>query len=214
MIITYGDLKTLFANKYEQTSAPATGAEIRNLFLNLAVQNILDRRRWRWALKNGTATTDGTSDIALASDFSQHGVKEGTFKIDDEEWKQINEGDDYSTSEKVFFISGNDADGYTATFPSAIPETGLAVTYRYYRGHTSYTSDSDVCVVPKGEAVADLAVGNYFASEGENEDALPFLEAAENGIEEMAKQEARGKARRKMKDSFGGRIYDIKNLYR
>jgi hypothetical protein len=59
-------------------------------------------------------------------------------------------------------------------------------------------------------------VGSYFASEGENEDALPFLEAAENGIDEMVKQENRGKARRRMisaNDYYGKNMYDHKLMY-
>ena len=218
MIFTYGDLKTLFANKYEQTAAPATGAEIRNLFINLAVQNILDRRKWSFALKPGTGTTDGTSDLSLASYLSAHGIKDGTFKIAGEVWTKINEGEEdyYSDDATVFYITGNKSSGFTAYFPKSVPATGQAVTYRYYQDHTTYSDDADVCIIPKGEAVADLAVGSYFASEGENEDALPFLEAAENGIDEMVKQENRGKARRRMisaNDYYGKNMYDHKLMY-
>jgi len=218
MITTFGDLKTLFANKYEQTSAPATGAEIRNLFINRAVQNILDRRKWKWALKSGSGTTDGTNELDLASDLSQHGIKRDTFKIDDEVYTEINEGDEenYADDATIFYIIGNDNDGYTAVFPKGVPETGLAVSYRYYRNHTIYTDNADICIIPKAEAVADLAVGMYFQSEGEFEDANPFLENAENGIEEMKMQANRGKARRKMADAYdlyGKDVHDISKMY-
>jgi len=218
MIFTYGDLKTLFSNKYEQTSAPATGAEIRNLFINLAVQNILDRRKWKFALKNGNGTTDGTQYFDLAEDFSEHGIKDTTFKIDGASWTKINEGDEgyYSSDAPVFCIIGNKADGYKAYFPKATPPANLAVTYRYFRDHTTFAEDTDKCIISKGEAVADLAVGMYFQSEGEQEDALPFMEMAENGIKELEKQENRGKARRTMRDSYqyyGKDAYNVKNMY-
>lgn len=218
MITTYGQLKTIFANKYEQTGAPSTGAEIRNYFINLSIQNILDRRKWKFALKDGSGTTDGTAYLTLAADLSNWGIKDLTFKIDGAVWTKINEGEEdyYSDSANVFYITGNQADGFKANFPKGVPASGLAVTYRYWRDHTTYTSDNDVCIIPKGEAVADLAVGNYFASEGENEDALPFLEAAENEINELEMQENRGGARRKMKDPadyYGKDIYNHKTMY-
>ncbi len=218
MIFTFDDLKTLFANKYEQTSAPSIGAEIRNLFINLAVQNILDRKKWKFALKPGTGTTNGTAYLNLAADFSEHGIKDNTFKIAGESWTKINEGEEdyYSSDASVFYIIGNKSDGYQAYFPKSIPATSQAVTYRYYRDHTAYVLGTEICIIPKGETVADLAVGMYFQSEGEHDDAFPFLEMAENGIKELEKQETRGKARRRMRDSYdnyGRDVYNVKDMY-
>lgn len=213
--MTYGEIKTLFANKYEQNSAPSTGAEIRNLFINLAVKNIYDRLRWNWRLKPGTGTTDGTSDLLLAVDFSIDGIKEGTFKIDGEIWTVINEGEDadYGDDENILYFTGNKGEGFYANFPSAVPANGLAVTYRYYRDHVNFTDDAQECIVPKGETVADMAVGMFFQSEGEQEDALPFLESAEGGINEMMKQKNRGQARRTLRNTSNSNIYSVRNMY-
>lgn len=216
--MTFGNLKTIFANKYDQTGAPATGDEIRNRFINLAVESIFIRRPWAWRLKTGSGDTDGSTVFDLADDFSEDGIKQNTFKIGGEVWTQINEGDEsyYSDDSSVFYIRGNQADGFEAVFPCATPESGQAVTYRYYRRHVFYDDDDDICPVPSGEAVADLAVGNYLTSEGEANEALPYLESAENAINEMIKQENRGKARRTMTDTrsyYGRDHYNPKQMY-
>ena len=75
--MTYGELKTLFAYKYEQTSAPSTGAEVRNKFINLAYKNIAGRRKWDWLNSAGSGTTDGTTSFDLASDFGDFGLDKG-----------------------------------------------------------------------------------------------------------------------------------------
>lgn len=216
--MTFGDLKTLFAYKYEQTSAPSTGAEVRNKFINLAYKDIAGRKRWNWLLKSGSGVADGTTTFDLASDFGTWGLAKGSILIDSEYWEQINESDIdlYASTSKVFIVRGNISDGYDMYFPKATPDSGDSIAYRYYCVPADMSDDSDVCLVPNGEPVASMAVGKYFQSEGDHDDALPFLEEAENGIDDLLKQDSIGGPKARWKNSsdwYGKDVYSIDQMY-
>ena len=218
MYETYGDLKTLFANKYGEETAPSSGVSVRNRFINIASQNIANREKWEWRKKQGTGTTDGTRYFSLADDFSADGFVRHTLEIAGAIWTQINEGEErkYSGDSQIFYVIGNRGEGYDVYFPASTPESSLDVVYRYYRDQAVMVSDSDICIIPSSDAVCDLAVGMYLQSEGDAEEALPFLNAAENGISELKRIDRRSKARVTFENRgthYGRNVNDIKAMY-
>jgi hypothetical protein len=215
---TFSELKTLFANKYGEESAPSTGAETRNRFINLAGKNILSRKKWNWRKKTGTGTTSGTASFTLASDFCDEGFVRDTFTIDGQLWTQIIEGEQrlYPPEASIFYVIGNDAEGYQAVFPNGAPIAGLPVSYRYHRGWTTLVSDLDVCIVPNCDAIASMAVGMFIQSEGDNAEAIPFLDSAENDIAQMERIDIRSNPRkifRNRDDHYGTRTNSFKDMY-
>lgn len=209
--MTYGELKTIFANLYEQTSAPATGVDVRNRFINLACSVITRRSKWSWRKKAGVGTTDGTRFLSLPSDID--GIVKDTLLIGGL-WTEIQESEKSFISEAstVFYLTGNNRDGHKAYFPCAVPDSGQAVEYWYYMEHPALVLDTDITIIPDGECICNLAVGRFLKSEGESDEALTFLEDAENGIIDMKEAEQRSKATKRTKKR-GANYYDIKNCY-
>ncbi len=215
MSCTYADLKTIFANLYEQTSAPASGVDVRNRFINLAAKNITRRYRWSWRKGPGSAVADGTAYVDLATDFDAEGIVRDTLHVGGELWTEIAEDEIeiFSDSAHAFCVIGDDASGYQINFPCAVPENGTAITYRYYRKHPTLVNDADKTFIPDGECICNMAVGRFLKSEGENEEAVSWLQDAENGIEDMQKEEVRRKPIRRNRKSTGRNYRDITQVY-
>ncbi len=212
--MNFEELKTIFANLYEQTSAPSSGADVRNRFINLACTILTRRYPWSWRKAPGTGTADGTFVFALEDDFDAEGIVTDTFLVGGELWTEIVEEEVsiYSSDSTVFYITGNDKDGYDANFPCAVPDNLTAITYRYFRKHPELVDDEDITIIPDGECICNLAVGRFLKSEGEGDEAYTWLQDAENGVEDMKKEEIRRKPiRRKRKRT--GRSNNIENIY-
>lgn len=213
--MTFGELKEIFANLYEQTNAPTTGASIRNRFINLAAKTITRRYKWSWRQNSNSGVADGTNSFSLADDFDAEGIVTDTFRVGGEVWAEIvnDEIEVYSDSSQVFVLQGNDRDGYEAHFPCAIPVSGTAITYRYYRKHPELVDDGDITIIPDGECICNLAIGRFFKSEGEGDEAVTFLQDAENGYEDMRTEERRRKPVRRIKKTRMRDYNDVTTLY-
>lgn len=212
---TFGELKTIFANLYEQTSAPASGADVRNRFINLAAKNITNRYKWSWRKGSGSTTADGSQSVALAEDYDVEGIVDDTLYVGGELWTEIadDEASFYTDDSTVFTVIGDDAEGYQLYFPCAVPDNGSAITYRYYRKHPTLVDDSDKTIIPDAECICNLAVGRFLKSEGENEEAVSWLQDAENGIEDMTSEEMRRKPKRRNKKRRGRNVNDVTQMY-
>jgi cytochrome c1 len=223
--MTYGTIKTLLAYKYGESSAPSTGVENRNAFINLAMQDIASRHTFSWRLKNYSAVANGTTSETLPTDFSVDGFKQGTLKVGGIEYLVIKEGQEqfYSHTESdgtvdyqdgLAIIKGNKSTGFTLYFPSA-PTAGSAITGRYFSDPADLSADADVCIVPDGDAVASLAYAQLLESEGEVSEAQVYREQAENKIGQMIEHEQRNKGQRQMmtSDDYHGYSRDFKDYY-
>lgn len=218
---TLQDLKTLFANEYGETSAPAdtdTTVPTRTRYINIAREDIVGRRKWAWRKKSGALTTNGTNVLSISqTDFHEDGIVEDTFQIDGEDWTQIDESEAtyYASNSRIFCVRG-DATGWEFYFPQSIPDTGLAVTFRYWRGAGELADNADQDFIPFKEPIASLAVGKYIQGEGDYDEALPFLEKAEAMIDEKKASDKRSRGKRRFRDGNtqrGYNVHDVTTMY-
>ena len=214
---TYADLKTEFAHLYEQTEAPTVDVEVRNMFIQRACSAITKRYLWSWREYAGSGVADGTSVFSLATDCDSAGIVTDTFYVGGSLFTQINndERGEYGESSKVFYFTGNQRDGYEVNFPCVVPDNGASIAYRYYRTHPLLVNDYDVSLVPLSDAVANLAVGMFFKSEGEGEEAYTWLQDAENKIEEMKLEDVKTRPMRRTRKTTrrNAGAWDVKQAY-
>lgn len=159
---TVSDIFTKVSDKLGELTADTTSARQRSLKDVLA--DIYNRRRWKWAIKDGTNITlvSGTDNYTLDSDFTENsmyqvwyedsaGNKTYLFPINEYDAPSYANG---SGTQQVYFIRGNRADGYkiylVPTPTSSI--NGFTLKHKYYRNISNFAAAlTDIIPLPTSE---------------------------------------------------------------
>jgi len=171
---TFNDLKLSLAYRYGETAIPSSGDSNRNFWLNKAVQYMANKI----GLVKKTSLTVSSGSVSLPDDFvSPVKLKDS----DDSVFTQVDQEDYDSDVGNTYTIEGNQTDGWTLYASS----DGTYTLFYKYRPE-DMSSDSDVCVIPDGEAVVAYAYGMLRKSETDPlGDAGSALQEAESRLAKM-----------------------------
>jgi hypothetical protein len=166
---TYAILKRKLANQLGRTDN-ATANTIRDNSLNDAYNQICNDNKFSWLIKKTTITV--ASGVAnLPSDYNpQYGLfaaysQTGTANDKSYERVDVRELDNFSSSDRVYYISYNSTTNYYV-FNGNNDET---VTIYYYYIPAELSADADVCVVPDDSAVVYLATAKWWLAKERDE---------------------------------------------
>ncbi len=171
---TFNDLKLSLAYRYGETAIPSSGDSNRNFWLNKAVQYMANKI----GLVKKTSLTVSSGSVSLPDDFvSPVKLKDS----DDSVFTQVDQEDYDSDVGNTYTIEGNQTDGWTLYASS----DGTYTLFYKYRPE-DMSSNSDVCVIPDGEAVVAYAYGMLRKSETDPlGDAGSALQEAESRLAKM-----------------------------
>lgn len=167
---TFSNLQLSLAYRYGENAIPSSGTSNRNFWLNKAVQYMTDKL----GLKKSATVTVSSGTGSLPTDYKD---PVQVINSNDVEYKRVNQElyNDYSSSDTVYCITGNHKDGWTLKVPS---DGDYTVYYHFFPEDMS--DDSDICIIPDGEAVVAYAYAMLRKSEtdplGDAGDALAEAE--------------------------------------
>jgi hypothetical protein len=148
---TLANLKQSLADRHDagvlSTSSSVLSYWIR--LLNAAQDYCADRIGF---VKSASLTTSSGS-VALPDDFL---VMQNVVDSSDLSWSLIASDQSDSAYGQAYWITGNQADGFTFNVPSGMD--GTFTVYYSYRPE-NMVSDSDICIIPDPEAVVARAYG-------------------------------------------------------
>ncbi len=173
---TFQNLQLSLAYRYGESAIPSSGTANRNFWLNRGQDYCVDRI----GMKKQASITVSSGTASLPTDFK---FPISLLDSDNVIYSQINEEQYsyYSSSHTVFTITGNHSSGFTL---KASNDGTFTLTYYFHPSPMS--SNSDVCIVPDGEAVVAYAYGMLRKSETDPlGDAGPSLSEAEERIKQM-----------------------------
>lgn len=153
--MTYLELRT--RTQYLRGEDNVAGDTTLNSHIQYAILDILNKFPFSWDKKVVSQATNAN----LPTDFnSKWGV---SVNDGDQTWSQINPEDSYAyTGQMVFWIT-YESDRYKINTENT--ET-LNITYSTIP--TALSGDSDVCIIPDGEAVAYLAAAKMYVGDERN----------------------------------------------
>lgn len=173
---TLADLKQSMADRHDSGVLPTSSVTLSfwTRLLNRGQVYCSDRLR----LEKETSLTTSSGVIALPDDFIM------LLKIydgDKNELYQVDKDDQYAQTGQVYWITGNQTDGFNLNTPS---DKTYTVFYSFRPSELS--SDSDVCVIPDPEAVVAYAYGMLRKSETDPiEDADESLAECDSRLAEI-----------------------------
>lgn len=166
---TYLRLRT--RTQYLRGEEDTAGETVINDHIQAAIEDIVNKYPFSWAQASETIS-DGDALSTLTYTINQ---KWGMRVLDDDgnEYTRILPEDQYKytgTDYKVFWISAS-------TFQTTSTD---ALNIHYYYIPAAMTGDSDVCIIPDGEAVAYLAASKMFIGDERNDKLQSIYEKEAN----------------------------------
>jgi len=182
---TFEQLQLSLAYKYGEQSIPSSDTANRNHWLNKGVQYIAERLKLQ---KSATITV--TSGVASLPDDFKSILR--VINADNAEVGQENNEDfDSNTSLELFAIYGNPVDGY---FIRSKQDGQFTIFYYFFT--EDMVNNSDICIIPDGEAVVCYSYAMIRKSETDPlGDAQQNIEEMERRIDLMLEDKQENKAR-------------------
>lgn len=184
---TFLQIQTRFLALVDETTISAT----HKSHINYSIKDILNAFPFSWDLTTANLTlSSGTAN--LPSDYNPkwriHDARVvNSSTSDDNIFTEIDprDRDSYSSSDYVYWIT------YSAgTYVFNTPTQSGTVAIYYYTLPSDLSGESDVCIVPDGEAVALLAASKHFLGEDQDERLKDLYEKEAGGrIQSMYSQD-------------------------
>ena len=152
--ITLADIRLGLAGLNGESSVPNDTA--RDYHIQRTIEDITYRYHWSW--RKVTVDITFTNKVAtLPSDFTTDsfpydnlsdtlGSKATLVNASGDKYNRVNYDDRflYGENDKVFYVSGNSVDGYTAT----IFDSSTTLSMTYFRSHDVLTTATDTTRIP------------------------------------------------------------------
>ena len=169
-----------------------------DLWVNLAIKQISERRDWLWNLttKSTDTTTVDVAETSLPSDFKKMlglrvGESAGTTEVDATDYSFVDyKSKNVSTAGNYYYLNPTNSKYGIIPTPNA---TGLPVYLKYWKIPVDISVSTDVPPFPENyhEAVVFFALKKYWESADDFSKSLYYNAEFENMVERMEKDNLR-----------------------